>query len=262
MMLAAVATVAAVLVSCHSHYEVTDIQRTRVLVDKRYDAAPDPQVAEFMQPFKHQVDSVMSPIVGRAAIDMAAKKPESTLSNLLCDILVWGGKNYNESPDFSVYNMGGIRAALSAGNVTYGDVLEVAPFENKICFLTLTGTKVMELFSQIAAVGGEGVSKGVQLVITTDRKLVSARINGEPVDPDRKYRIATLDYLAQGNDGMEAFKAKTDVVSPQEDSNNVRFIIMDYFREQAAQGNAVSAKVEGRIVRNDPGQAEAGSLTR
>ena len=38
------------------------------------------------------------------------------------------------------------------------------------------------------------------------------------------------------------------MVSPQTEENNVRFIIMDYFRAEAAQGRAVSAEVEGRII--------------
>ncbi len=43
------------------------------------------------------------------AHDMTRHRPESELSNLLCDILVWGGKQFEEQPVFAVYNMGGIR---------------------------------------------------------------------------------------------------------------------------------------------------------
>jgi 2',3'-cyclic-nucleotide 2'-phosphodiesterase (5'-nucleotidase family) len=141
-----------------------------------------------------------------------------------------------------------MRAAFSKGPVTYGDVLDVAPFENKICFLTLKGDKVLELFREMASVGGEAVSHGVNLVITKDYKLKSASLNGKPIDPQADYRVATLDYLAQGNDKMVAFKAKTNVVSPQNTENNVRFLIINYFREQTAQGKVVDREVEGRIV--------------
>jgi len=47
---------------------------------------------------------------------------------------------------------------------------------------------------------------------------------------------------------MLAFKDKTDVNSPQEVSNNVRFIIMDFFREQTAKGIVVDSQIEGRIT--------------
>lgn len=232
---------------CASHYELASVKRTRILVDSRYDPAPDAAAAKFMEPYKHQVDSVMGPVVGEVDHDMTAHRPESDLSNLLADIMVWGAKDYHEKVDFGVYNMGGIRAALSKGKVTYGDVLDIAPFENKICFVTLTGAKVLELFSQMAHTGGEAVSHGVELVFTRDHKLKSARLNGKEIDPKASYRIATLDYLAQGNDKMEAFKSATNVVSPQESSNNTRFIIMNYFKEQTAQGKVVNAHKEGRI---------------
>ena len=107
----------------------------------------------------------------------------------------------------------------------------------------------MELFRQVAALGGEGVSHGVEMVIGSDGKLESLKLHGKPVDLAASYRLATLDYLAQGNDGMTAFKAGTDLVSPKEDKNNVRFLIMDYFREQMKAGRQVDAKVEGRIIR-------------
>lgn len=232
---------------CASHYELASVKRTRILVDSRYDAAPDAAAAKFMEPYKHRVDSVMGPVVGEVDHDMTAHRPESDLSNLLADIMVWGAKDYHEKVDFGVYNMGGIRAALSKGKVTYGDVLDIAPFENKICFVTLTGAKVLELFSEMAHTGGEAVSHGVELVFTRDHKLKSARLNGKEIDPKASYRIATLDYLAQGNDKMEAFKSATNVVSPQESSNNTRFIIMNYFKEQTAQGKVVNAHKEGRI---------------
>ena len=213
------------LTACSSHYQLTDVSRTRILIDKTYDAAPDAAAAAFLAPYKEAVDSVMGPVVGEVARDMAAERPESTLSNLLPDIFMHMAQHYNEKPDFAVYNMGGIRAALSKGKVTYGDVLDVAPFENKICFLTLSGEKVLELFSQIAMRGGEGVSKGVQLVITKDGQL-----------------------LSEGNDGMPAFKSGTDLNSPKDDKNNARYVITDYFREMMKAGKAVDAKVEGRII--------------
>lgn len=229
-------------------YRVAKVERTRILVDKRFDVNPDVEAAAFIAPYKHKVDSIMSPVVGTTAHYMAAHRPESELSDLLCDILVWAGKDFGEKPVFSVYNMGGIRAALAAGKVTIGDINDMAPFENKICFLTLTGAKVVELLQQIAMRGGEGVSHAVKMVMTKDGKLVSATINGKPIEPTASYRIATLDYLAEGNDQLVAFKSGTDVVAPKQHENNVRYIIMNYFREKAAEGKAVESRMEGRII--------------
>ena len=71
------------------------------------------------------------------------------------------------------------------------------------------------------------------------------------IAPKATYRIATLDYLAQGNDKMEAFKSATNVVSPQASSNNTRFLIMNYFKEQTAQGKVVNSHKEGRTEWNN-----------
>lgn len=241
------AAVALTMGGCKSHYEVAGIQRSRILVDNRYDANPDQRAIEFLKPYKQVVDSVMGPIVGRSAHYMTAQRPEGDLSNLLADILVWASKDYGEKADFGVYNIGGVRAALPKGDVTYGDVLDIAPFENKIAFGTLKGSEVMELFGQMASVGGEGVSHSVQMLITKDGKLVSATINGEPVQDNRDYRIATIDYLLGGTDKLESFKKCRDVNSPKESSNNSRFIIMNYFRNMQKQGKEVDAQIEGRI---------------
>lgn len=243
------AVLAVVMVSsCRSHYEVASVQRTRIIVDSRYDAQPDGAAADFLKPYKHKVDSAMGPVVGRSAKYMTAQRPEGTLSNLLADIMVWAAKDYGEQADLGVYNMGGVRADLPKGDVTYGDVLDIAPFENKIAFTTLSGSDLMALFRQMAAVGGEGVSHSVRLVITADGQLVSAAVGGQPVDPARDYRIVTIDYLLGGNDKLDAFKQGRNVNSPQEESNNSRYVIMNFFREMSKQGRLVDAEIEGRIT--------------
>lgn len=242
-------TVAA-LSSCSSHYSLSSVKRTRIVVDSRYDAHPDAGAAAFLAPYKHQVDSVMEPVLGEVARDMGVQRPESELSNLLSDILMDAASDYDEKADFGVYNIGGIRASLVKGKVTYGDVLSIAPFENKICFVTLTGAKVLELFGQMALNGGEGVSHGVELVIA-DKRLLSARLHGKEIVPDETYRVATIDYLVEGNDHLTAFKDGTALNAPQEESNNTRHIIAAYFRKMTAQGKAVDARTEGRITRRE-----------
>ena len=233
--------------SCATHYQLTSINRERIVIDKRYDAQPDKEATAMLAPYKSKVDEVMSPVVGTVAHDMAANRPESDLSNLLPDIFMAAAEEYGEKPDFAVYNMGGIRAALTKGQVTFGDVLDVAPFDNKICFLTLSGEKVMELFSQIAKRGGEGVSHGVELEITADGRLLSAKLNGKEIDPQASYRLTTIDYLAEGNDQMTAFKSGTNLNMPKDEKCNARFVIVDYFKQKMAAGQSISSKVEGRI---------------
>lgn len=230
------------------HYQLVGVERTRIIIDSRYDQNPDEAAVAFLAPYKRVNDSIMRPVMGMVARNMHPHRPESELSNLLSDILVWAAKDYNEAPVLGVYNMGGIRADFIKGDVTYEDILSVAPFENKICFVTLTGEQLMMLFRQIAARGGEGVSKGTELVITKTGKLLSARLFGREIDPTASYRVTTINYLLEGNDGMAAFKLGSDKVAPEDASNNSRFLIMNYFRDMQAQGKIVDAQLEGRIV--------------
>ena len=240
------------LASCApKHYQLTGVERTRIIVDSRYDQNPDEAAAQFLAPYKKVNDSIMAPVMGRVAHNMHPDRPESDLSNLLSDILVWASKDYNEQPVLGIYNMGGIRADLIKGNVTYEDVLSVAPFENKIAFTTLSGESLLKLFRQIAHRGGEGVSKGVELVITKDGQLVSARLHGQEIDPKADYRVVTIHYVLQGNDGMTAFTEGKDEVSPEDASNNSRYLIMNYFKDKYARGEVVDAQVEGRIKIQD-----------
>jgi 2',3'-cyclic-nucleotide 2'-phosphodiesterase (5'-nucleotidase family) len=111
----------------------------------------------------------------------------------------------------------------------------------------------LELCEQIAFRGGEGVSKGIELVIEMDEKtgkgkLISARLNGKEIDPKAEYRVTTINYLLEGNDGMPALRQGKDIVSPKEASNNTRFLIMNYFKDSQSRGEIVDSKVEGRIV--------------
>ena len=79
----------------------------------------------------------------------------------------------------------------------------------------------------MAMQGGEGVSHEVQLEITKDGKLKSAKVKGKNIDDAATYRIATIDYVAQGNDKMTAFKSATDINQPEAEENNghkIRFL--------------------------------------
>ena len=225
-------------------YEVKNVTGERILIDNRY--ASDPSAEAYLKPFRHQVDSVMSPVVGRSARFMKPRFPESELSNLLADILVWSGKRYNENPVIGLYNLGGIRAAMPEGTVTFGDINDIAPFENKICFLTLTGAQLKNLFRQIGHKYGSGVSHSIRATYR-DGDLASLSVDGEEVIDDKPYRIATIDYLIQGNDGFRELSNGTQIVSPQDKESNTRYLIAEYFRYKASLGEAVDSVVEGRI---------------
>ena len=102
----------------------------------------------------------------------------------------------------------------------------------------------MEAFESYAKMGGAGISSTVHLEVKGE-KLVSATVKGKPVDQNKTYTIITLDYLADGNDGMEAFAKATEVVEP---GITLRDMMMNYVKEQTAAGKTVSSVLDGRIT--------------
>lgn len=226
-------------------YRLAGVKAGRYEVTKVLDARPDSGALRIVAPFRQAVDSMRAPVLGESEMAMRADRPESLLSNFVSDVLREASVRVGKKADIGMCNIGGLRSAMPQGTVTYGDVLEIAPFENRLCVLTLTGEKLMELTEQIAAVGGEGVS-GLRLAITVDGRLLSAEVNGKPIDRHALYTIATLDYLAEGNDKMYAlkehvYKAATDIP--------VRDLIVEAIRRAHAEGRKVTAKMEGRITR-------------
>ena len=56
-------------------YKVAKVERTRILIDKSWDAQPDAEAAQFISPYKARVDSIMGPVVGSLAHDMTRHRP-------------------------------------------------------------------------------------------------------------------------------------------------------------------------------------------
>lgn len=234
------------LSACRPSYEVTKVGGTRVVMDSTWDTKPDAEAMALLAPYKQRVDSVMLQVLGTAALSMEPRRPESLLSNLVADVLREAAAGVLGKPaDMGLVNMGGLRNTLTQGEITVENAYEILPFENALCVLTLKGSTLRELFENIAYRLGEGVS-GVHLEVSEDRKLLSATIGGQPVDDEKLYTVATVDYLAEGNDGMYALPKAEKRVCPPEAT--LRSLFMDYVKRQTAAGKAVTARMEGRIV--------------
>ncbi len=237
---------ALLLSACRPDYKVTQVEASRVAIDSTWDIRPDTAMTALIAPYKAQLDSTMHRVVGRASMPMKAERPESPLSNLVADVLRQAAKKATGSvADVGLVNIGGLRASLSKGEVTVEDVYEILPFENALCVLTLRGADLRHLFENIAARGGEGVS-GVRLTISADGRLLDCSVGGLPVDEERTYTVATLDYLAEGNDGMTALTAATHRQCPP--GATLRGLFMQYVEQCAAQGRPLEAHTEGRIT--------------
>lgn len=175
--------------------------------------------------------------------------PESLLSNLVADVLRnAAGQVLGKPADMGLINMGGLRNVLTEGPITCENIYEILPFENSLCVLTMKGVYLKELFNNIAACHGQGVS-GMQLLITKDGKLLEGTVAGYPIEDEQLYTIATIDYLADGNDGMTALPQAEKRECP--DGATLRGLFMDYVEQQTTAGKKITSRMEGRITVKD-----------
>lgn len=232
--------------SCQSPYTLTKIDGSMITIDSVWDAHPDTEAVTLLAPYKASVDSMMYRVVGTSEMTMDKGAPESLLSNLVADVLRGAAVQVLGKPaDMGLMNMGGLRNILSGGEITCGNIYEILPFENSLCVLTVKGSVLKELFASIAARKGEGVS-GVRLEITKDGKLLSGIIGGKPVDDNKLYTVATIDYLADGNDGMNPLaKAEKRDCPP---GVTLRGLFMEYVEQQTKAGKKITSRMEGRIT--------------
>lgn len=234
------------LVSCHSAYEVTKVEGERVAINSSWDTHPDAEAMALLAPYKKTVDSIMYRVVGTADVSMDRKRPEDLLSNLVADVLRESAVQVLGKPaDMGLVNIGGLRSVLTQGPVTCAEIYEILPFENALCVLTIKGVYLKQLFENIASRGGEGVS-GIHLEITPEGKLLNGTIAGQTVEDNKMYTIATIDYLAEGNDGMTALIQAEKRECPED--ARLRDLFMKYVEKQTAAGKAITSRMEGRIV--------------
>lgn len=236
-------SIAVVTASLHAQqYKARSTQWKRLEVTNALDAKPDSQALAIISPYKGSVDSVMSPVLGMSRVAMAPKRPESLLSNWAADVMVEGSTATGlPAADMGLVNIGGLRNNMPEGVVTRGDIILISPFENQLVVLEIKGKHLIELMHNIAAVGGEGVSSSVRMVISKDGKLISATINGKEISRKRIYTVATLDYLAEGNDKMYALKKAK---KRHEIGLKTREVLM----ESLIKHRIIDSKIEGRII--------------
>lgn len=106
--------------------------------------------------------------------------------------------------DFAVISGGGIRASLAAGELRWRDLLQVQPFGNQVVSVTLSGEEVQQYLAKVANIKADsgGFAQFSQVSLVADGNSVSeVKINGEPLQKAKTYRLATNSFNASGGDG-------------------------------------------------------------
>lgn len=193
-----------------------DVNARLIPVDKRLDSRVDPNIENIIAPYRKQVDEMRAKEIGTSPYEFERKSPE--MLNLLSDFVrVRGAELCGKPVDLAIMNKGGIRNSLSAGTITQGEIIDIAPFDNSIVVMDIKGSDLLENLGIMASQDGNGVSGNVSVVYDPQTKEInSATIDGKPINPAKTYRLATIDYLAAGNDYMEPLKRGTMIARSPE----------------------------------------------
>lgn len=234
------------LISCKpQQYRIIDMRGTVVEMNNNFDANPDKKMQQLVQKYKTELDNEMNEVIGTSTQLLNYGRPESLLTNLTSDVMkAYGDEHLPNGADVAIMNVNGHRADMPKGKITVGNLYEIYSFDNAITFLELKGSDLKKIFDSYAWIGGAGISSNVKLIVK-NRKVQSVTVNGKPIDENKIYNISTLDYLADGNNDMDALR---DAVKKTDTGITLRDVMIDYVKEQTRRGNEITSKLDGRIT--------------
>lgn len=189
-------------------------------------------------------------VVAHSARTMAnlRTEPDLPLANLTADALLAYGSEYFGVPmDFSLTNYGGIRVPMPEGAVTLDDIESMFPFKNYLCYAKVRGSGLIRLLEQLAKTQAFQAIGGARVKVKA-HELVEAEIGGKPIDPERLYHVATIDFLLSGGDQIAVGALAEDVIlSPV----LLRDVMLSYIKGMEAEGKVIDVQKDGRIIMED-----------
>ena len=210
----------------------------------------DSSIIKYYQPFKKNLEeSLMNTPISYSPETYKKNDGElnSTLSNMFADATYemsnpvfnkMSGKNI----DIVLLNNGGIRSIISKGNISEKTAFELMPFENSIVVLELSGLSIIKMIDYLRKVKLQHPISGLQITLNNDYSVNEVNINGVGIENEKKYYVATTDYLLEGGDKMY-FLAETTKTT---DINyKMRDILIDYFKKH----DTLKLKSDNRFIR-------------
>lgn len=213
---------------------------TTTLVDKITDESGktyDEGVYTFIQEIKGKFEGSLKRVIGKTGFDLKAvnekgewlvRDRQTNLGDLVTDAI----KDYFNA-DLSLVNGGGLRADIKAGDITYNNALTTIPFGNKMCLSEIKGSVLLDELEYAVRMlpktsGGflhvSGITFTVDSSIPTsvstddlgffrevtgDRRISDLKVNGQPLDPEKMYKVASIDYVLKANGDGHMFRGST-----------------------------------------------------
>lgn len=217
-------------------------------LDASYDRGTNEAVQEAISAY----DSLMAPLqeIVCYSKDVYSKGfPESGLSNFAVDALRDFAIEYSGGQiDVALLNFGGIRTDLPKGAVRVYDVVSIFPFNNYLTILEVEGDTLDDILERMAYKNKIEPLSGVRMKIDGDR-LVECTVGGKKIDPKKTYKVATIDFLVTGGDGI----AWGDGILMRGDTGILlKDVIIYEMKKLMKEGKTLEASTDGRVVITNP----------
>ena len=202
----------------------------------------DPDVLAAIEAVNAEVEQELGKVFAKTEVllngerDPGVRTEETNLGNFAADAILWSARQAlgEDKVDLALTNGGGIRASIPVGDISMKTMKTVFPFGNEVATVTVTGAELLEAleaatFCTPTAVGAFPQVSGVQFTIDTTvpyengemypnstyyapakpgSRIKNVTVNGQPLDLNAEYVVATNDFTAAGGDTYGAFLDK------------------------------------------------------
>ncbi|ENA3423771.1 bifunctional UDP-sugar hydrolase/5'-nucleotidase UshA [Salmonella enterica] len=199
--------------------------------------AENPQMLSLLTPFQNKGKAQLEVKIGSVNGLLEGDRSKVRFVQTNMGRVILAAQIARTGADFGVMSGGGIRDSIEAGDITYKSVLKVQPFGNIVAYADMSGKEVVDYLTAVAQMkpdsGAYPQFANVSFV-AKEGKLTDLKIKGEPVDPAKTYRMATLSFNATGGDGYPRIDNKPGYV-------NTGFIDAEVLKEFIQQNSPLDA---------------------
>ncbi|ENO1470727.1 bifunctional UDP-sugar hydrolase/5'-nucleotidase [Salmonella enterica] len=199
--------------------------------------AENPQMLSLLTPFQNKGKAQLEVKIGSVNGLLEGDRSKVRFVQTNMGRVILAAQIARTGADFGVMSGGGIRDSIEAGDITYKSVLKVQPFGNIVVYADMSGKEVVDYLTAVAQMkpdsGAYPQFTNVSFV-AKEGKLTELKIKGEPVDPAKTYRMATLSFNATGGDGYPRIDNKPGYV-------NTGFIDAEVLKEFIQQNSPLDA---------------------
>ncbi|EDV4224423.1 bifunctional UDP-sugar hydrolase/5'-nucleotidase [Salmonella enterica subsp. enterica] len=199
--------------------------------------AENPQMLSLLTPFQNKGKAQLEVKIGSVNGLLEGDRSKVRFVQTNMGRVILAAQIARTGADFGVMSGGGIRDSIEAGDITYKSVLKVQPFGNIVVYADMSGKELVDYLTAVAQMkpdsGAYPQFANVSFV-AKEGKLTDLKIKGEPVDPAKTYRMATLSFNATGGDGYPRIDNKPGYV-------NTGFIDAEVLKEFIQQNSPLDA---------------------